>query len=90
MIGDLFHDMPHSMSPRKQWIERLGLKERAATDAEREYAKTRYDIDDCKFVVHDANGVIGFGRTAIEASEHYCEVSGTRPWNAPQMDLGEN
>lgn len=90
MIGDLFPDMAHSMSPRKQWIEKLGLHERLATSAEIEYARNKYAILDCKFVVHDASGVIGFGYTSIEASEHYCEVSGTRPWNAPQMDLGEN
>lgn len=90
MIGDLFHDMTYSMSPRKQWAEKLGLIERLATESEREYAKDRYGILDCKYVIHDASGVIGFGSTAIEASEQYCEISGTRPWNAPQMDLGEN
>lgn len=71
------------------WIKKHGLRVRPSTEAEREYARETYGIIDCNAVAHDANGVTGYGSDRKDACEHYCYISGERPWNCPQYDLGE-
>jgi hypothetical protein len=79
-----------SSPSRNRWMYKNGLVARKATCGERDYARDEYGILDCDIVVHDSQGICGYGDTLMSASRHYCAVSGTRPWDAPQIDLGEN